>query len=88
MLSIPCGIAQKVEWHLTIKDAYTMPVIEDKKRKIQVNAFQAMLCSRNICKAFGSCTQKMQWKRAVLCLDDIIVFSKDLPTHLGRVPES
>ena len=29
----------------------------------------------------------MQWERAVLYLDDIIIFSKDIPQHLERIEE-
>ena len=29
----------------------------------------------------------MQWERAVLYLDDIIIFSKDVTTHMERIQE-
>ena len=29
----------------------------------------------------------MQWERAVLYLDDIIISSKDVPTHMERIQE-
>ena len=29
----------------------------------------------------------MQWERAVLYLDDIILFSKDVPDHMARIIE-
>ena len=34
-----------------------------------------------------SILRDMQWERAVLYLDDIIIFSKDVTTHMERIQE-